>query len=145
MLSPHFSQQEFENSERAERLCINNTIPQNLMLNAIKTALLMEQIRKLLGDKPITINSVYRSPTVNKAVGGAKTSEHLQALACDFVCPAFGTPYQIAKVIEASTIQYGQLIYEGTWVHISVQGKHKLNKLTMKKGKYYSGIVNIYK
>ena len=143
MLSPHFSQHEFENSERAERLCINNTIPQSLMVNASKTALLMEQVRKLLGDKPITINSVYRSHTVNKAVGGAKSSEHLQALACDFVCPAYGNPYQIAKAIEASTIQYGQLIYEGSWVHISVQGKHKLKKLTMKKGKYYNGIINI--
>lgn len=143
MLSPHFSQQEFEKSERAERLCINNTIPQNLMLNASKTALLMEQIRKLLGDKPITINSVYRSPAINKAVGGAKTSEHLQALACDFICPQFGTPYEIAKAIEASNIEYGQLIYEGSWVHISVQGKHKLKKLTMKKGKYFDSIINL--
>ena len=41
MLSPHFSQQEFENSERAERLCINNTIPQSLILNATKTVLLI--------------------------------------------------------------------------------------------------------
>lgn len=142
-LSEHFSLSEFEKSEYSQRKGIPNIIPVNLMANAIKLAMLMEQVRKLLNNKMIIVNSAYRSPTINKAVGGAKTSEHLQALACDFICPTFGTPFEIAKIIEKSGIEYGQLIYEGTWVHISVAGKHHKSNMTMKRGKYYKGIQKV--
>jgi|SRR5687767_9392552 len=142
-ITPHFTLAEFTKSEYAERKCLNNAIPKALMPNALQVGLLMEKVRSLLDDKMIIVNSMYRSPAVNKAVGGVITSEHCKALACDFVCPAFGTPYQIAKKISESNLEYGQLIYEGTWVHISVAGRHKKKTLTMKKGKYHIGILDI--
>lgn len=138
-LSEHFSVSEFEKSETAVRKGIDNSIPDELMSNAYKTATLMEKVRDLLGH-PITVNSCYRSPRVNKAVGGSTTSEHMQALACDFVCPEFGTPNDICHAIMDSDIDYGQLIEEGTWVHISVKGRHENENLTMRNGRYTEGI-----
>jgi len=143
-LSTHFTLAEFTRSERAERLGLDNSIPKHLMPNAKRVAMLMEKVRSILGNKIIVVNSMYRSPAVNKAVGGSKTSYHLKALACDYVCPSFGTPYIIAKEIEASNIIYDQLIYEGSWVHIGLADELKtprMQVLTMWKGRYYKGII----
>ena len=147
-LSPHFTLAEFTRSERAERLGLDNSIPKHLMPNAIRMAMLMEQVRSILGNKIIIVNSMYRSPAVNKAVGGSRTSYHLKALACDFVCPSFGSPYVIAKAIKASNIIYDQLIYEGTWVHIGLADENKtprMQVMTMmiinKKVVYPKGII----
>lgn len=140
-LTEHFSLSEFEVSEYACRKGLDNSIPKSLLPNIQKVADLMEKVRLILGEKRIIVNSAYRSPEINAAVGGVVTSEHCQALACDFICPTFGDPYQIAKKLSLDkALEYGQLIYEGTWVHISVYGRHKKQNLTMQKGKYYNGI-----
>ena len=88
--------------------------------NLFKTAALMQQVRKLLGDKIISISSGFRSLELNKAVGGSPTSDHMRGEACDFVCRGFGTPLQVASAIAKSDIKFGQLIQEGGWVHISL-------------------------
>jgi len=80
----------------------------------------METIRTLLGGRPIIVHSGYRSSQVNKAVGGAATSAHCFGLACDFVCPEFGTPYDVALAILKSDIEYDQLILEYGWVHVGL-------------------------
>lgn len=147
-LSPHFTLAEFTRSERAERLGLDNSIPKHLMPNAMRMAMLMEHVRLILGNKIIVVNSMYRSPAVNKAVGGSRTSYHLKALACDFVCPSFGRPYDIATKLSNLPLVYGfvfdQLIYEGSWVHIGLADELKtprMQALTMKNGKYFKGII----
>lgn len=112
----------------------------------LNTATNMEIVRAILNRLPININSWYRSHAVNKAVGGVPNSEHALGQAVDFVCPRFGSPFQIAVELSkhANILNYNQLIYEGTWVHISfppdgTRGKKEL--LTMKKGKYYQGLI----
>lgn len=111
------------------------------------TALQMEIVRAVLGRRPITVNSWYRSPAVNKAVGGVPTSEHAAGAAVDFTCSSYGTPYQICQSLihNSHILNYNQLIYEGAWVHISfppdgIAGKNEV--LTMKAGKYYKGLVS---
>ena len=110
------------------------------------TATNMEIVRAILNRLPINISSWYRSPAVNAKVGGVLSSEHAIGQAVDFTCPRFGTPFQIAVELSKYTnvLNYNQLIYEGTWVHISFppdgqRGKRQL--LTMKKGKYYQGLI----
>lgn len=112
----------------------------------LNTATNMEVVRAILNRLPITINSWYRSPEVNKAVGGVPNSEHAIGQAVDFVCPRFGTPFEVAKrLLEyVHVLNFNQLIYEQTWVHISfppdgVRGKREI--LTMKKGKYMKGLI----
>lgn len=48
-------------------------------------------------DKPISINSAYRTPTHNKKVGGEEFSRHLYGLAADLGVPAGSTPQKMAK------------------------------------------------
>lgn len=78
---------------------------------------ILEPYRALVG--PLRINSGYRSPAVNAAIGGAKTSQHMRGQAADTV------PLQLAledafQAVKASDIPYDQLIIEPTWIHVSV-------------------------
>jgi len=85
----------------------------------------MEEVRTILGDKPILVSSGYRSPAVNAAVGGSKSSAHMSGLAVDFSCPGFGTPRAICVALSPHMKKLGvdQLIYEyDTWVHLGLTG-----------------------
>lgn len=118
-LTDHFSLAEMTKSETASKLKIDNTAPAPIVENLTRTAQLLEQVRALLGGSPILISSGYRSPALNRAVGGATNSAHGQGLAADFTCAGAGTPLAICRRIAASSIQFQQLIFEGTWVHIA--------------------------
>ena len=119
-LSEHFTLEEMSFSEAAARLGIDNPPAAAEMANLIGTAAIMETIRALLGAVPIHVHSGYRSPQVNRAVGGVDSSAHCRGLACDFVCPAFGTPLEVARMILSSAIEYDQLILEYGWVHVGL-------------------------
>jgi zinc D-Ala-D-Ala carboxypeptidase len=118
-LSVHFSLREMTFSAAAARLGIPNSPPVEALANLQRLAETMESIRRLL-DQPIFIHSGYRNPEVNKLCGGVPTSDHIKGLACDFVCPGFGSPYDVARTIAASHIGYRQLIREYAWVHIAI-------------------------
>jgi hypothetical protein len=107
-------------SEVAARLGFDNTPGPAVTANLTLVAAFMEKIRTLLSDKSIVVHSGYRSVEVNEAVGGVITSAHCQGLACDFICPAFGTPAEVALAILKSDIGYDQLILEYGWVHIGL-------------------------
>src|SRR5512141_27586 len=95
-ISEHFTSEELSFSEAAARLGLDNTPTALILTNLGLVAVVMERIRTLLGGSPIMVHSGYRSLEVNRAVGGVMTSAHCQGLACDFVCPAFGTPAEVA-------------------------------------------------
>jgi hypothetical protein len=119
-LSAHFTLDELTASSTAIRRGIDQTPPPAVLKNLTRTASQMELVRTLLGGKPIRVNSGYRSPALNKAVGGAAGSAHLTGHAVDFVCPDFGTPKEVAQMLAACPIlTFDQIIQEGTWVHIS--------------------------
>jgi len=119
-ISEHFTLEELSFSEAATRLGLENTPSAGVIQNLIQTAATMEAIRTLLGAKPIDVHSGYRSPQVNRAVGGVASSAHCRGLACDFVCPAFGTPLEVARAILSSALEYDQLILEYGWVHVGL-------------------------
>ncbi|CAM3251691.1 D-Ala-D-Ala carboxypeptidase family metallohydrolase [Asticcacaulis taihuensis] len=108
---------------------IDNTPSPEMVETLRQTAQQMDRVRTLLG-KPIRVNSGYRSPALNAAVGGAPNSAHMSGYAVDFVCPGFGTPLQICQKIIASDIRFDQLIQEGTWVHISFDPRLRMQQLT---------------
>jgi zinc D-Ala-D-Ala carboxypeptidase len=124
-LTPHFTLEEFTDSQTAARKGIHNIPPENSQerKNIQRTAETMEQVRTILGDKPILISSGYRSPQVNAAVGGSKSSAHMSGLAVDFSCPGFGTPKAICHKLHPHMKELGidQLIHEyDTWVHLGL-------------------------
>lgn len=129
-LSKHFNLAEFTHSQNAARMSIDNNPPETLLTALKATAEGMEQVRKLLGDKPIVISSGYRSPALNAVVRGAKGSQHCLGEAVDFTCPAYGTPDAVMRAVLASGIQYDQIIKEfGAWVHISFGPRNRRNAL----------------
>ncbi|QQQ19692.1 DUF882 domain-containing protein [Brevundimonas vitis] len=120
-LSPHFSLAEMTHSATAARRGLKNTPPPAVIEVLTRTAERMEEVRKALGDKPISVLSGYRSPAVNKAVGGSPTSAHMTGHAIDFICPGYGTPAQVVAQLRASPRMGGfdQIIEEfGEWIHI---------------------------
>lgn len=124
-LSPHFTLEEMTDSQTAARKGTHNVPAASSQerKNLEHTAETMEEVRRILGDKPILISSGYRSPAVNSAVGGSKNSKHMEGLAVDFSCPGFGTPKQICKKLEPQMRELGidQLIHEyDTWVHLGL-------------------------
>jgi zinc D-Ala-D-Ala carboxypeptidase len=127
-ISEHFTLEELSFSEAAARLGLDNIPGPTVITNLGLVAAAMEKIRTLLGDRPIAVHSGYRSPEVNRAVGGVVTSAHCHGLACDFVCPAFGTPAEVALAILKSDIEYDQLILEYGWVHVGLAQEGLLSR-----------------
>ena len=116
-ISKNFSLQEFEKSDTATRLGINNTIKDEFVKENIKA--LVDNILQPLRDKwgePLTINSGYRCPQLNKAVGGVPTSQHCLGQASDVGCE---DPYALAKLAKRMRLDYDQCILYPTFVHFS--------------------------
>ena len=130
MLSEHFSLDEFTASQEATRHGINNKPSEKVVENLRMLAALLEQVRELLGGGAIRISSGYRSLALNRHIGSNDTSAHVRGYAADFTCPAFGTPIEVAKKIAESNLKFDQLIYEGTWVHISCDPQNRRQLLT---------------
>lgn len=118
IMTEHFSYEELTHSQEAVRKGLDNTPSATILQNLQQTAEGLEKVRALL-DHPIHISSGYRSHAVNVAVGGTLKSAHCQGFAADFTCEGFGTPLEICRAIMKSDIQYDQLIFEGTWVHLA--------------------------
>ena len=143
-LSPHFSLAELVSSQVATRKGIDNAPAPAIVANLTHLAALLEQVRALVG-APIAISSGYRSPALNKAVGGAANSAHVLGLAAD-ISTAKLAPKALALLIRQSDITFDQLIYEGTWVHIGLStGVPRRQVLTAKFAgggvSYVAGIV----
>lgn len=118
-LSEHFSYEELTASQEAVRHNIDNVPSDQVVANLRTTAEGLELVRAMLA-KPIIISSGYRSEELNSALGGVIDSAHCRGFAADFICPAAGTPYQIAaRIMAVEAIKFDQLIMEGNWVHIS--------------------------
>lgn len=142
-LSENFTLTEFTKSQTGARLGIDNT-PQGEHLENLKNLVtkIIQPVRTKMG-RALTINSGYRGPDLNKAVGGAATSQHCNGEAADIECP--GVPnYDLAKWIQ-DNLEFDQLILEfytpgipdSGWVHVSLKrsGAQRKQVLTaMKEG-----------
>lgn len=117
-LTEHFTLEELVASQLAARRRLDNRPGPVELASLRRVAALLEQVRALVGG-PITVSSGYRSSAVNAAVGGARNSAHLQGLAADITAPGVA-PKALAALIRDSDIQFDQLIYEGTWVHVGL-------------------------
>ena len=116
-LSEHFTLEELTITNHRE---YDNTPNADQINNLQRVAELLEQVKKVLGGKPVMVNSGYRSPQVNLAVGSKPTSQHCLGCAADIRVPGM-TPDEVVQAIKASDIPYDQLIREfDSWTHISV-------------------------
>ena len=125
MISKHISDKESVYSRTALRLDIDNTPTAQHKENMIKLAEeVFEPLRAYVGG-PIKINSFYRSPKLNKAIGGSSKSQHCHGQAID-IDDTFGRMsnaemYEFIK----EHLDYDQMIWEfgdnnnPNWVHVS--------------------------
>ncbi|MGZ9711935.1 D-Ala-D-Ala carboxypeptidase family metallohydrolase [Glaciimonas sp. GNP009] len=123
-LTEHFTLTEFVRSDTARTLGIDNTPPPAIAVNLRRLAKFDELVRLELGGAEMRISSGFRCTALNRAVGGARNSAHLDGLANDFTAPGFGTPMAICRKLEHSYLQFDQLIYEragsAIWVHLGI-------------------------
>ncbi len=133
-LSKHFTLDEFTFSQTAIRQGLDNT-PDESHIEHMRALCLnvLEPLRTLIG-KPIQITSGYRSPKVNAAIGGSKHSQHIVGKAADIVCPAIGT-LALFKALVRSGLPYDQLIFEGTWVHVSYDSSRTRDQILLARFK----------
>jgi len=118
-LTKHFTLQELTHSDIAQRHSLDNTPDKKIIPNLIRVAELLEEVRALF-NKPIIVNSGYRSVAVNALLGSKPTSQHCIGCAADIRISGL-TPDQIVNKIVKSDIQYDQVIREfDSWVHISI-------------------------
>ena len=121
-LSQNFTLDELTHTDHRE---LDNT-PNDIEINNLKRlAEFLEQVKTVLGDKPVMVNSAFRSKAVNDAVGSKDSSQHRVGCAADIRIPGM-TPDVVVKAIIASDIGYDQIIREfasptgGGWTHVSV-------------------------
>lgn len=152
-VTKNFHLSELVHSNTAVRLGIKNIPSQDHQANLITAChALFQPMRDALGQS-VLISSGYRSPAVNKAVGGSTTSAHSVGYAIDFISPKFGTPREIAtflaKELPIRGIKFDQIILEfDSWVHIGFKtrdGRQRNEVLTAKKvagvTRFFKGIV----
>lgn len=128
-ISKDFSYREFEESETARKRRINNVITSTDVRDGIKA--LVENVLQPLRDawgKPLHINSGYRCPELNAAVGGVPTSQHVKGEAADI---AFDVPYELARLALQLRLPFDQMIIYPTFVHFShrLDGKQRRQML----------------
>ena len=129
-LSPHFSLAELTVSDTARRLGVPNLPLPPHMENLRVTAHRMEAVRSILG-RPIVPTSGYRSPEVNRLVGGVANSDHALGWAVDFA-----GDIEEARRLSERLDSFDQLILErgGQIIHISFHPRSRRQALTQRGG-----------
>lgn len=126
-LTPHFKFSELAGTSHEKYRLLNLDEAQKQMGKMYMLAGFAERVREIIG-KPMIITSGYRCPELNKAIGGALTSQHIFCEAIDFVVKGLRVE-DIFNRIVTSDLKYNQIIIErnksgSQWVHISI-GSYK--------------------
>jgi zinc D-Ala-D-Ala carboxypeptidase len=139
-LSEHLSLAEVTRSETAKRKGVSNMPTEAHITNfKLLAEKVFEPIRNHFG-KPIHISSGYRSEALNKAIGGAKSSQHCsgEAIDIDMDGSAHGITNKMVFDYIKDNLEFDQLIWEfGTstnpdWVHVSYESTGKQRKQILK-------------
>jgi hypothetical protein len=116
-MTPHFTLEELTHTDHRE---LDNTPNDAELENIKRLAEFLEELKIVLGGKPIMVNSAFRSKAVNDAVGSKDTSQHRIGCAADIRVPAM-TPDQVVRAIIASDLGFDQVIREfDRWTHVSI-------------------------
>ena len=131
----YFTIDELCASDTAERKKIDNTPNADARLRMQRLIeQLLDPIRASWG-APITVNSGYRSPALNRAVGGVATSQHVKGEAADITVGSTADNKRLFdKIVElqkAGRIAFDQLIDESNyaWVHVSYRSGKNRNQI----------------
>jgi uncharacterized protein YcbK (DUF882 family) len=116
-LSPNFTLEELTHTDHRQ---FDNVPNEAELANLKRLATFLEEVKAVLGGKPIMVNSAFRCKQVNDAVGSKDTSQHRIGCAADIRVPSM-TPDEVVKAVIAAKLPYDQVIREfDRWTHISI-------------------------
>jgi len=133
-LSQHFTLGEFTRSKYPE---VYNIPSHEAIANMKRLCVWLEVLRNKVGH-PIVINSGYRSPQLNRKVGGAPTSNHLTGCAVDIRTSGFEQAIEYTAILIAyateSDQEFDELLieknrYGAVWLHFAVRPKENRHKV----------------
>ena len=142
-LSPHFTLGELCKTKTG----IENVPNEAQVENLKRLCRWLEQLRRRWnnlygdGDDPIIINSGFRSPEVNKAVGGVPTSNHLTGCAVDIRCIGMEQALRYAAILldisDLNHEDYDELLIEQKrnviWIHFAVRPSGNRRRTNFKR------------
>jgi zinc D-Ala-D-Ala carboxypeptidase len=142
-LSKHFSELEFTRSATAQRLGIQNDFPSNeVKENAIRLCVqFLEPLRENI-NHVFKVTSGYRGVALNKAIGGSKVSAHCDGRAVDFTIDGLSVKLAfnlILDYLENLKLDWDQLIFEGTWIHLGIAKKGQKGRKQILQAIFTSG------
>lgn len=116
-VSPHFTFTELTRTNHRAYLEEQAAPPPQVRANLVRLAVdLLEPARELVG--PLRVNSGYRCPGLNAAIGGSTTSAHMQGLAADIVPLEMDLRDAFTRLAK-SGLPLDQLIFEfSRWIHV---------------------------
>lgn len=116
-LSPNFTLEELTHTDHRE---FDNTPNDVEMANLVRLANFLEEVKVVVGGKPIIVNSAFRSAEVNQAVKSSDKSQHRRGCAADIRVIGM-TPDQVVNAIIDAGLAYDQVIREfDRWTHVSI-------------------------
>lgn len=124
-LSAHFTLDELIASQYAARHGLDNMPSDAIVANLERLcADLLEPLRIAVG-RPIVVSSGYRSPEVNRAIGGSSGSAHMLGLAADITVPGLSVQAVCKEIVKLKR-PFDQIIDEySAWVHVAIAAKNK--------------------
>ena len=119
-LTEHFTLEELTATSHRQ---FDNTPNDAELANLIQLAEFLEQVKEVLGGKPVMINSGFRSKAVNDSVGSKDSSQHRTGCAADIRVPGMA-PDAVVRALVASDLNFDQVIREfDAWTHVSISEK----------------------
>lgn len=118
----HTDHRELDNTPTTQEKCIidGKEVLVDAVANLPRLAAFLEQLKIVLGGKPIMVNSGFRSEAVNNSVGSSNKSDHRRGCAADIRVPGM-TPDEVTRAIIASDLGYAQVIREfDRWTHVAI-------------------------
>lgn len=132
----YFTIEELTRSATATTRGLDNTPTPEIKANLERLVdKVLDPLREKYG-KPITVNSGYRCPELNKAVGGSKTSDHMNGFSVDITASCKKENAILFQIIK-DNFDFDQLIWEKgnseypDWVHVSYN-PNRLRKQVLK-------------
>ena len=117
----YFTIKELCKSSTATQRKIDNSPTQDVINNLeMLVDNILDPLREKYG-KPIKVNSGYRSPVLNKVIGGSTTSQHMTGLAADITTGSVMENRRLFALVQSLNLPFDQLIDENKfkWIHVS--------------------------
>ena len=121
----HFTLNELTRSATARRLGIDNTPTRQVAANLKQlVANILDPLREAYG-APIYVNSGYRCPALNRAVGGSASSQHLTGEAADITAGSKAGNRRLYELLRNLPVDQAINEHDFAWLHVSYGPRHR--------------------